>query len=73
MNRSGKNDELSGPEAHTLRRQVVERQCDFCRHRVDTGYWAFGEPVLDCDRNLRPPRGRVCRGFEVDPAEVATT
>ncbi len=73
MNRSGKNDELTGPEAHTQRRQLVEHQCAYCRHRVDTGYYAFGHAIRDCDRNLRPPKGRVCRGFEVDPAEVAST
>lgn len=69
MNRCGKNDALTGPEAWTHRRQVKENQCAACRNRVDTGERAFGVAILECSEGLRLPRRGMCKGFDLDMGE----
>ena len=54
------------PERSAHRKGVMADQCRACQHRIDTGERAFGKAVLDCGKNLKPPRKRICPLFKLD-------
>lgn len=58
--------DMTRPERWTHKGQVMESQCRACHHRVDTGDRAWGVPVFDCAKNLRPPGKRICPLFWLD-------